>query len=151
MIKNKFFYINLLLFILAFIFISYEIRYACIYGDDIVDFFPYNWYFFHGRIITELVSVFLIKTLPSVLHIHIQNFALFSETVFKALIYCSVVYVISHSYNKFKQANILFSCSMILSFFVICAILVQNDFTAHIVKMNEYYNGYITAALFYLL
>ena len=151
MFKRKSFYINLILLLLGFCFIVYKIRFSCIYGDDIVDFFPYNWNFFHGRIFTELLSVFLVKWLPTALHINIQNFAIISEAALKSIIYCILIYVVSYSYNKFDRKKIIFSVVMIISFFTIFAIYNQNISTAWLVKMNEYYQGYVTGVIFYIL
>jgi hypothetical protein len=150
-IKEKGFFINLIILLLGFFFLVYKIRFSCVYGDDITDFFPYNWNFFHGRIFTELLSVFFVKWFPAALHINIQNFAIISESVLKAVIYCILVYIVSLSYNKFKNNKIIFPLALIASFFIIFAILIQNNFTAHSIKMDEYYQGYITAVIFYLL
>ena len=55
--------------------------------DDITDFIISDFNFYHGRIISELIGVSIVKLIPKLLHINLQDFAIVSENLIKILLY----------------------------------------------------------------
>lgn len=142
--------LNVIILILLFSFILFNLRYAIVIHDDIEDFIKYNFGFYHGRIINELISFFFIIKLPSLLNIPIQNFAFVSEGITKTIFFCILVYLSSFSYNKFRTTPIIFSLILCLSPFLILSILNRTGFI-WCFMINQYYTGYVASIIFFLL
>lgn len=153
MFKNKHIFIYFLFAIISVLYLSYNLRYAIVMNDDIDDFFPYNWDFFHGRIFTELLSFLFIEVIPDLFNIPIQNFAFISEGFLKAflfvfLIYISVFYNFGCGSND-KKSIITSVIIYILSIFTVLAIIFKNGFMFTF-NINEYFQGYISAIIIFM-
>ncbi len=142
--------INILIILFIFSFILFNLRYSIVINCDLHDYINYSFEFFHGRIINELISFLFIIKIPSLLNIPIQNFAFVSEGVTKTIFFCTLVYLSLCSYNKFQEKPIIFSLILSISPFLILSILNKLDFIWSF-KFNEYYTGYISSIIFYLL
>ena len=96
--KYKTIIINIFSFFILFclfIYLAVNFRYSYIQNDDIVDLFVHHINFYHGRFITELFSIFIVKNLPLSLNIHPQNFYIFSSQIIKTTIFLTLIYLMS--------------------------------------------------------
>ena len=148
--KRNIKYLNFFVLIMIFIYMAYKLRYAVVSWDDMLDILVCTYDFTHGRYFTELFNILIIKTIPEILNIPIQNFAFISEGLTKASLFTFVIYIIGKCFSKHDKSlnkyNILvyiLSCFIILSF-----IIPTGDNT--IFSTMQFFCGYIVPFIFFI-
>lgn len=147
---NKLF-INLLsgfLLIAIFVFLLLRLKYALVVNDDMSDLITNDFAFYHGRFVTELISLLFVKIIPSALGINIQDFAIVSEGCLKAVVFSYLIYMLGNCLNKFSKRSYLLSFGIILSFLSVFSILISIDFVWAF-DMNQFFFGYIGCLIFF--
>lgn len=70
--------------------------------DDVWDYIVSDFNFYHGRIISELIGISVIKLIPNILHINPQDFAIVSENLFKIVIFSLASWFVVNDILKIK-------------------------------------------------
>ena len=143
--KYKTIIINIFSFFILFclfIYLAVNFRYSYIQNDDIVDLFVHHINFYHGRFITELFSIFIVKNLPLSLNIHPQNFYIFSSQIIKTTIFLTLIYLMSISFYKFKEKTFYFAPMCILSFFTTMSFIANINYKSCF-DTYQFFMGYI--------
>lgn len=103
-----------------------KMEYAYYTCDDILDFIidPYN--FWHGRIISETIIVAIIKEIPNLLRININDFTFFSKGFFPGGILLLTSFLFVNALYKNIKKNLLYPFVFAFLFFLIYFILIRN-------------------------
>ncbi len=146
--KKNIKYLNSLVLVFIFVYMAYKLRYAIVVNDDITDILLGNVKFIHGRYFTELFSVFMVKTLPELLKIHVQNFAFVSEGLTKAGLFTFVIFIIGKCFSgQVKNLNKYNFLIYIFSFFLLVSLLKGLN---SIFDTMQFFCGYIVPFLFFI-
>lgn len=78
---------NMLFVFICAYFLFQVLENPVILFDDVWDYIVSDFNFYHGRIISELIGVSIIKLIPNMLHINVQDFAIISENIAKIVLY----------------------------------------------------------------
>lgn len=141
---------TILTLIAIFGYCFYRLRYSVVANDDVEDFIPYNYELWHGRIVFEVLTYWIMIWLPTKLNISLQNFAIFSSTFFKTLIWTTLIYQICCISNNIKKIPFLFPFMLITIHLLLLALLISNEFSWTF-DIFQYYTGYIGAMICWIL
>ena len=81
-----------ILFFIFTVFFCVSMKYPCLSNDDILDVLCLPFFMDHGRFFTSIFKIFLLRELPEFLNIHYQDFAFFSQTIFKAVFLTLIIF-----------------------------------------------------------
>lgn len=152
-LKNKYFVSTANFAILLFfvVFLTFKLRFAYVMNDDIVDLIVADQpTFYHGRFFSELISFFTVKILPNILKINIQDFAIISEGLFKAVCFVILIHVIGKVFYNDKQYNIFICFLNILTFFTLFSMLFDLNFI-NCFSTLQFFNGYLSPLILFIL
>ncbi len=145
----KFFNVTLLFSIFSFL--MYKFRYAIVINDDLVDLIAGQYNFYHGRYLTEFISILFIKLIPKYFNINIQNFAIVSEGLVKSLFFIFLLFILKKTFTKNCKISTLFEIILYpLSFFMIFSMLFQLDYI-NVFDTMQTFMGYIFPFIFFIL
>lgn len=145
-IVNKSFLIKVLYFlciISTFCIVSRTLAYSIIVYDDILDLVINKLTFYHGRFFSEFLAFLLVKGIPEVLNINIQDFALVSQNLVKALIFIWLSILVTNAFFFFKSKEKTLSNVFvyIFTFFFLWIILQKEN--GFVLDTLQFYFGYI--------
>ena len=152
-LKNKYIVSTANFAILLFfvVFLTFKLRFAYVMNDDIVDLIVADQpTFYHGRFFSELISFFTVKILPNILKINIQDFAIISEGLFKAVCFVILIHVIGKVFYNDKQYNIFICFLNILTFFTLFSMLFDLNFI-NCFSTLQFFNGYLSPLILFIL
>ena len=145
-IVNKSFLIKVLYFlciISTFCIVSRTLAYSIIVYDDILDLVINKLSFYHGRFFSEFLAFLLVKGIPEVLNINIQDFALVSQNLVKALIFIWLSILVTNAFFFFRSKEKTLSNVFvyIFTFFFLWIILQKEN--GFVLETLQFYFGYI--------
>lgn len=147
--KRIIFYLNCFILILLIAFFTYKFRFYYVMNDDICDLIANNIITYHGRFLTQIISIMIVKTIPLLFNINIQDFAIFSEVIFKGIFITTLSYIISKSFFIDKRENIFSPFLITISFFTIFFFLFSLNFM-WIFDTLQFSMGYLFPMIFFL-
>lgn len=151
---KKIFYktLYILLLVISFAYVFFQLRYSVISNDDMEDFICYDLTFYHGRYFTTLFQYLVIKVIPDFLKINYQEFALISQAFLKSLFLIFTTSTISNTITFFqKQKNYCILCiTYIVIFFLFFSLLYNLQFIFGI-EISEFFYGYIFPIPFFVI
>ena len=158
--KNPFSLVIFITLLFCISFIVYNTRYAIVTNEDIPIFLIDNHFLYHARYPYIAFNAFMIKVLPDLLNINIQQFAFISEGITKAVLYTVMIYIIVQGYYKIQNSteithsfkSILFKSMLILSTYVYCfSVLNKEDFFIYSFTTLVWFNSYLFPLAFLYL
>ncbi len=150
-LQNRLFFnfVNIVILLAIFVFLLTKLKYSVIINDDMMDIISRTFLFSHGRFISELFGILLIKLIPDILGINYQDFAIV-QGILKSAVFCGLIYVISIAPFRFRQKNISICCYSVLSFFTIFSSLIQMDFV-WCFDTYQFFSGYVGYLFVYII
>ena len=148
---KKFFYVflNIFVFLGMFIFLFLKLQNFYLANDDIVDI-TINSYIDHGRFFVYIINKFIIKILPYLLNMHIQDLNVILAPIIFSLNFIGLVFVIANSFYNFKQKDLLFPFIFAISFFIIFFFISILNFN-ECFKYYQFHMPYLFSIIFLIL
>lgn len=151
LLKNKYCIILFSIFAIGFcIFWFYEkTQYNYYLDDEILDFIIGEQRFYHGRIISETLCVFLIKKIPDLLGININDFSFISKGILPTLTLTTISFLLSNILFNQKKKNILYPFCFFYLFFLIYFITITSS--EQFCRNLAFFIAYIFPIIFFIL
>lgn len=128
--KNQYFiyFLTILSFFLCLFWYLERMDNAYYTSDDILDYIIEPYQFLHGRIISETISVCLIKEIPDLLGININDFAIFTKGIFTGITVLFSSFLLTNTLGKNMPKNLYFPLTFVfISFFLYFLIIKNGD------------------------
>ena len=110
-------FFNIVFLFLCSYFLFRVLENPVILFDDVWDYIVSDFNFYHGRIISELIGVCIIKFIPKLLNISLQDFAIVSENLVKIFLYSLTPWFFTSFILKIKFTKNIFWGLIYLLFF----------------------------------